>query len=329
MVFVAALAAFGKGLGLADWRNLALILGGMIALPLAVWRSGIAAKQVALIESGLNTDRYQKGAAMLGDERLSVRQAGVFGLTELAKNNFEEYHAVVMKLFCSFIQDRSLEQMRGVVDVESVGHEITISITPDCQTALTGLADLVWFAKTTNHALQDRTLDLRGAFLRDADLWGAHLEGVCMKDADLTGASLTGAHLTGAYMEGVQLAGANMSNARLKGSSFYDADLRGAMLVGADMREAYFVGAKLENANIGYALLDDTDLSFVNLTSAYLVGASLSNAELFDTCLQDANLKDANLEGVQGLTSKQLESTRNVDTDFLKDLRKYERNRKR
>ena len=70
-------------------RSLALVvaaLGGLfIGLPLAVWRSTIASKQAQTAEMGHNFDRYQRGAAMLSDKRLSVRQAGIMALEKTGK----------------------------------------------------------------------------------------------------------------------------------------------------------------------------------------------------------------------------------------------------
>ena len=57
-------------------RNIALVIGGAIALVFAVWRSGIAQRQSDIAQQGLLNERYQKGAEMLGSEVLSVRLAG-------------------------------------------------------------------------------------------------------------------------------------------------------------------------------------------------------------------------------------------------------------
>ena len=83
--------------------------GRLLACP---WRSGVrdTHKQVRLAEAGQNADRYQKGAAMLGDGRLSVREAGIFALSAMVKRDPETYYLVVQKLFCSFMRDRSREQ---------------------------------------------------------------------------------------------------------------------------------------------------------------------------------------------------------------------------
>ena len=80
--------------------------------------------------------------------------------------------------------------------------------------------------------------NLRGAYLRGADLSGAHLRG-----ADLRGAHLRSANLYGADLRSANLYGADLSSADLRG-----ADLRGAYLSGADLSGADLSGADLSGA---------------------------------------------------------------------------------
>lgn len=315
VIFVAALAAFGNGLNLADWRNLALILGGVIALPLAIWRSGIAAKQVALIEAGLNTDRYQKGAAMLGDERLSVRQAGVFGLTELAENNFEAYHVLVMKLLCSFVRDRSVEQRRELADVgdavPKIG-EATYIVAADSQTAMNSLSALSNVADKKKCHLQRSMFDLNSAFLKGADLIEANLNGTHLIRANLVGGHLNGANLAGANLFGAELHGAHLDMANLTG-----ARLRKANLKNADLSRTKLVLTNLVSTKLTGAQLNCADLTGADLTHADLTGADLGRA----------NLTGAHLDGVIGLTSAQLETAENFSPDLLEKLREAEKER--
>ena len=72
-------------------RNVGLLLGGFIAVILAIWRSSVAERQAkaaldqAVVaqtqantaQESLRHDRYQRGAEMLGSELLPVRLAGI------------------------------------------------------------------------------------------------------------------------------------------------------------------------------------------------------------------------------------------------------------
>ena len=42
-------------------RNIGLLVGGVVAIALAVWRSRVAGRQAATAERGLLNERYQKG----------------------------------------------------------------------------------------------------------------------------------------------------------------------------------------------------------------------------------------------------------------------------
>lgn len=318
IVFVSILSAFGSGLNLEEGRNLALILGGMIALPLAFWRSWLASKQVALSEAGHNTDRYQKGVTMLGDVRLSVREAGVFALTELAENNFDRYHVTVIKLLCSFIRDRSSEQTQEQsrelqhqqereAERERREREQTpplssfrpsrqptvrhglADIAPDCQTALNSLSELNKIVRGRDYHLSPQVLDLRSTNLADANLAGLVLCGAHLRRAKLHRALLHTADLREA-----NLSFADLTQADLSAANFSDSDLRSANFQGASFKAAYLQGTDLSSANLSGAILDDADLA----------GAKLTNA--------------------RGLTVAQLETAKNVNSDDLKRLKTSE-----
>ena len=72
--------------------------------------------------------------------------------------------------------------------------------------------------------------DLRGAYLRGANLRGADLYGANLDGADLRGANLYGADLRGADLRGANLYGADLRGANLRGANLREADLRGANL---------------------------------------------------------------------------------------------------
>ena len=85
-------------------HRLALLIGGAVAVLLAVWRSRVAERQADTAQQSLLNGRYQKGAEMLGNEVLSVRLGGIYALERLATEHPEQYHIQVMKLFCAFVR---------------------------------------------------------------------------------------------------------------------------------------------------------------------------------------------------------------------------------
>ena len=86
-------------------RNLGLVIGGVIAILLAVWRSIVAERQADTAREGLLNESYQKGAEMLGNEVLSVRLGGIYALERLAADYPGQYHVQIMKLLCAFARN--------------------------------------------------------------------------------------------------------------------------------------------------------------------------------------------------------------------------------
>ena len=80
-------------------RNVGLIGGGAIAILIAYWRSRLARNKTLL------NKRYQEGAAMLGNDVLAVRWAGIYALERLAKDHPWEYHVQIMNLLCAFVRN--------------------------------------------------------------------------------------------------------------------------------------------------------------------------------------------------------------------------------
>ncbi len=85
-------------------RNLALIAGFVIGIPLAVWRSWTADRQAETAERGLRNERYQQGAEMLGSKTLSVRLGGIYALERLAQDHPDDYHGQIIDLFSAFVR---------------------------------------------------------------------------------------------------------------------------------------------------------------------------------------------------------------------------------
>ena len=83
-------------------RNVGLVGAGLIALPLAFWRSIVADRQAKTAQQSLLNERCQRGAEMLGNGVLSVRLGGIYALQSLAKERPEQYHLQIMRLFCAF-----------------------------------------------------------------------------------------------------------------------------------------------------------------------------------------------------------------------------------
>ena len=264
-------------------RNLALVIGGTIAVLLAVWRSRIserqataaqdhaetAQRQAETAQRGLLNERYQRGAEMLGSKVLSVRLGGIYALGRLAEEHPEEYHIQILELFCAFVRFPTKDtNMRS--NLEGYGDQDDRTLRADVQ----DVTKAIGTRSPTGISLELSQKDFK-LYLRDANMSGLQLRG-----GNLSGAWLTNANLSGAILPYTILSCARLRHANLVGVELRHADLSGAKFWGAD------------------------------LTRAVLRDANLSGADL---CGADARAP-ANRSAVRGLTQAQLDEAR-ADSD--------------
>ena len=89
----------GRESNSTTFRNAGLVVGAVIAIMLAVWRSMIAERQTVAAQRQAETaqqsllnERYQKGAEMFGSEVSSARLGGIYALRQLSEEHPEKYH---------------------------------------------------------------------------------------------------------------------------------------------------------------------------------------------------------------------------------------------
>lgn len=171
----------------------------------------------------------------------------------------------------------------------------------------------------------DRTTDLSGADLTDANLAGADLTLSRVVNAgllrtNLNRSNLTLANLRGANLEQASLIQATLNRAELVEAKLSKADLTEAQLTAVNLTDARFaevnaagaqmIGANLQGLTAQAAILRDADLSYANLENADFTGAALQGANLRSANLTNTALRDADLRGVW------LQGANLNDTDF-------------
>ena len=195
-------------------RNLGLLIAGLIALPLAIWRSWVAKRQADTAQHNLLNERYRQGAEMLGSEVLSVRLGGIYSVQRLAAENPKQYHIQIMQLLCAFV--RHPPAVEADKNKRTTGEQDELELRSDVQDAIASIS-VCHGEKAKLEIAAGFRLDLRGANLSSVELFEARLS-----KADLTKAQLIRAGLIGA-----DLADANFRRANLTGARLSDADLRG------------------------------------------------------------------------------------------------------
>ena len=280
----------GSESGSTTVRNLGLIVAGLVALPLTLWRIWVAdrqakaahlqvdtsLRQVETSQRSLLNERYQKGAEMLGSEVLSVRLGGIYALARLAREHPEEYHVQIMRLFCAFVRNPTPDDKQYI---ETASKRTTIDEIIDSQEP-DGLADLRLDVEAVMEAIAHRNKDVIRLEM-DADF---HID---LREANLQ-------NLFWQNFKNANLYRANLSSSDLSGASFW---------AGTNFSLILAVRVILIDANLCGVNLSVARLWYANLTGALLIDADLSHA-----VLEYANLSGADLRGARGLTQKQLDA---------------------
>ena len=188
-------------------RNLGLVIGGVIAIILAIWRSRVAERQVAAAEGSLLNERYQEGAEMLGSDILSVRLGGVYALKRLAEEHPEKYHIQIMELLCAFVRHPTGQvsnrdfQGEAATQFEAGKREGNTfkGLREDVQAAMTTIGGRgkrrIRLEHERGYRLNLREVDLRGGSLPSANLSGADLTRARLSKVDFWNANLSHATL--------------------------------------------------------------------------------------------------------------------------------------
>lgn len=285
--------------GSTSFRNVALLVGALIGIGLAVWRSRIADRQVKTSEAGLNIDRFQKGVAMLGDERLSVRQAGILMLSELSQQNMAEYFEPVMKILCSFVRDRSREQ-RGHF-TETTGEKIK-DIKADLKRR--GVS-----TKTASRAFGSSDDD-RQLLKQLERLQLAELQDEILDDCQTTIESIS--NINTLYWR-------NPGSLHENPISFID--LNRTHLVYSNMDNLFLKGANLVGANLSRSFLETTNLDQCNFYGSNFKDAHVTRKTFGISTKGNISSEVTHLVTRGFLKHGQLEKAKIDDPDFLEELR--------
>ena len=278
-------------------RNLGLLVGGIVAIALAVWRSRvaerqaaaahrqaeIALRQAATAEHGLLNERYQTGAEKLGSDVLAARLEGVYALNRLAQEHPGQYHLQIMDLFCAFVRHPPRGESRRVLLPRPIGRLPRQDV------------NAVMKAIGTRNDVQ---IALERNAKQELDLRGANLSMQVLGEWNFAGARLGGANLSGASLFKTDLS---------KNADLFEANLAGARLPGTNLSNASLIGADLSNIKDCYgADFSDASLNNANLTDANLAGAIVNDTRFHGANLAGAKFYDESGMNVEGLTQRQI-----------------------
>ncbi len=209
-------------------RNVGLVVGGIVAVMLAMWRSLVAQRQAdatlrqasaaflqaqtaereskTTLRSFLN-ERYEQGCSRLESDDPSVRMDGIDMLERLAREHPIEYHVQVVKRLSSFV--------RSSVNTLRLREEV-------------GAAMVVIGSRSE----EDVLLESNESF--ELDLRGSDLQGLSLNDLNLSKSNLVRVNLSAAHLQRVDLSNARLQVATLKDAWLFDANLSGTQFSLAD-----------------------------------------------------------------------------------------------
>ena len=259
-------------------RNLGLVIGGVIAILLAVWRSVVGSSQADTAQRSLQNERYQKGADMLGNHVLSVRLGGIYALQQLADEYPQQYHVQVMRLFCAFVRTPTMSgEENDASELAGVPPHTPPPLREDIQAVVRAIG-----------TRREEFLDLEGKARFHLDMRGSDL-----RRAEALGMNLTTSRRRDSTEESIS-----------------EASTRSTNLSGSKLCSAKMAFAKLKNVDLMYSCLCNTWLVHADLTDAYLWGADLSGAKFIGAQVSGASLSASGQHAVKGLTQAQLDQAR-------------------
>ena len=186
-------------------RNIALVVGGIVAILIALWRSLVAERQATAAtrqaEIGERTylnERYRQAASMLGDSEVVVRLGGIVALERLAEDHHDEFRHETFKLLLEFIRTPPALQ-QPLPNVWDGWLQTTRPATrQDVQAAVNVIAKLERLPRNRDDTGLLYWLDLRGAQLCGVELYELRLSRAYLENANLMFAKMERMDLTGA-----------------------------------------------------------------------------------------------------------------------------------
>ena len=248
-------------------RTIGLIVGGGLALVVAVWRGKTAQSQADIGELDLLNNRYDNGRTLLTSAEVVERLDGIRTLGAVAREDPRRFRNDVVHTLCAFarhltnVEDsegdpliaplfRQSDQAPAMNYKRREEIEAAVRVVSECNVA----------AKTEDPSTRP-TINLTGMALYEADFSRTDLSGAILERAQLIRVNLSGADLTGANLSFADLRSADMTWARLASANMAIADLRQAQLGWANFDRAQLQHAQMSRVNLLYANFSGAELS--------------------------------------------------------------------
>lgn len=247
-------------------RTLGLVIGGGLALVVAVWRGKTAQSEADRGERDLLNRQFDNSLSLLSRQDVVDRLSGIHRLGQLAEQHPSLFRDDVVRVLCAFARHPTIVQETSDDPVIPLPRHLgdDALVTAKNYRRREEIESTVRVISSCNSAAQS---DLPPERLT-IDLSGIELYEVDFSRINLSNANLESAHLPRAKLNGANLSGANLTFADLRSADVTRANLSGANLIFADFRQAQLSWANLGGADLPYAQMSEVDIDFTNVSGA-------------------------------------------------------------
>ena len=283
-------------------RNYGLVIAGVIAVSIAIWRARTADRNTQIAKEAhdrevgkMDFDRFQRGAVGLGSDTLTARVAAIITLEDLARDEIETFGTKISDLLMTFVKARSdevIEESKPTSDTELDINPFTeLSSYRKRSTIIKTQEDIVQAVKS----LAATDLEMVGPSLI---FQGTVLGGTALGYIDFSNARFVLSHMQvflGIHMsyrnttfENNNMFFFSLESSTLTEATFTSCDLTKAIFYDVDCTGATFKGCGLVEASFGDSNLTDTNIVDCDISDAKFIGCRFENSN-FKNCRARAN----------------------------------------
>lgn len=206
-------------------RNYGLLAAGLIGLFVGSVRLTMASERQSQDKRSDLFDRFQKSSEMLDSKNIAVRQAGLYTLAEIAKEQPKEFYILVQSLFCGFLRHASNEQ-RALCQDFPKSKQDQPAIPRKWPTARADMQDAI------NLFTQLRKVVRQAVEIERAEKYGPDISGLFVPGYD---------------WQSIDFSACKLDNCVLSDSTFTYANFKGCSIVNGYVDRAKFYSSRLES----------------------------------------------------------------------------------
>lgn len=226
------------------FRNYGLLAVGLVGVVAALIRLSYTDTQQRQDKRSDLFERFRKSSEMLDSKNMAVRQAAIYTLAEIAKEQPAEFYIIVQSLFCGFLRHASAEQKQLCSDWE-------------------------WTLKS--HVARAPVWPPVRADMQDAISMFSQLRKVVPNSGQIEESAKYRPELAGLFVAGGTFVGVDFSNSNFEQSIFCDTKLTAIIfnncdLNGVNLDRAIIRGCEMTNCRFGKMFLRWSQITASALT---------------------------------------------------------------